>query len=198
MFRKYSTTDLTAALLTALAIILSYFPEIPLAFFAPWLKAGLLAFALRLLGFSIGPGMAIIATCGHHAVHILGGTTGGIGDWPTSSSAWPSSCPLLHVPEKPHLARGHRGHADQHRDHGVCRCAGQPLHLLPTYFGSGFEQAMGNMGMSVSGYLWGGILPFNLIKGGINCLLVQALYKRLSGFMKKSVSEVAIPNGKQG
>ncbi len=200
MFRKYSTTDLTyAALLTALAIILSYFPEIPLAFFAPWLKLDFSFTPLLLLGFSIGPGMAIIATVVTNVVHILVGTTGGIGELANIIIGLAFILPPSFMYLKNHTWRG----AIVGMLIGIVTMVfaavlANRFILLPTYFGSGFEQAMGNMGMSVSGYLWGGILPFNLIKGGINCLLVQALYKRLSGFMKKSVSEVAIPNGKQG
>ena len=78
---KNRTVTMTyAALMTALAIILSYFPEIPLAFFAPWLKLDFSFTPLLLLGFSCGPVMLMIALLITNAVHILGGTTGMVGE----------------------------------------------------------------------------------------------------------------------
>ena len=78
---KSKTIALTySALMTALAILLSYFPEIPLAFFAPWLKLDFSFTPLLLLGFSVGPGLMALALLVTNLVHIIGGTTSGVGE----------------------------------------------------------------------------------------------------------------------
>ena len=150
MNRRYNTANLTyAALLTALAIILSYFPEIPLAFFAPWLKLDFSFTPLLLLGFSIGPGMAAIAILVTNVVHIIGGTTGGIGELANILIGLAFVMPPTLMYRKNHTWRG----AIVGMVIGVVlmMAAGVIANrylLLPTYFGPGFEQVMGGMGFS--------------------------------------------------
>jgi riboflavin transporter FmnP len=200
MNRRYNTANLTyAALLTALAIILSYFPEIPLAFFAPWLKLDFSFTPLLLLGFSIGPGMAAIAILVTNVVHIIGGTTGGIGELANILIGLAFVMPPTLMYRKNHTWRG----AIVGMVIGVVlmMAAGVIANrylLLPTYFGPGFEQVMGGMGLTVGGYLWGAVLPFNLIKGLINALLTQVLYKRLSSILKEAEKDVAVQSGNKG
>jgi len=123
------TTSLTfAALMTALAIILSYFPEIPLAFFAPWLKLDFSFTPLLLLGFSIGPGMMAIALLITNLVHIIGGTTSGVGELANMLIGLAFLLPptLLYRRKKTRqraAGHGHRGGADD-----VHRRARQPLY----------------------------------------------------------------------
>ena len=61
MKKRISTTYLCyVALMVALSTILSYFPEIPLAFFAPWLKLDFSFVPMLLIGFSFGPGASYL------------------------------------------------------------------------------------------------------------------------------------------
>jgi len=42
------------------------------------------------------------------------------------------------------------------------------------------------MGLNLNGYLFGGIVPFNLIKGVLNGALTFTLYKRMSSILKEA------------
>jgi len=196
MNRRYSTASLTyASLLTALAIILSYFPEIPLAFFAPWLKLDFSFTPLLILGFSLGPVMAAISLVITNVVHILGGTTSGVGELANILIGLAFLMPPTLMYRRNHTWRG----AIIGMIFGVflmtlVGVAANSYLLLPTYFGSEFEAAMGNMGLSVQGYLWAAVLPFNLIKGVANAFLTQILYKRLSGILKDAQRDVTAQN----
>ena len=196
MNRRYSTASLTyASLLTALAIILSYFPEIPLAFFAPWLKLDFSFTPLLILGFSLGPVMAAISLVITNVVHILGGTTSGVGELANILIGLAFLMPPTLMYRRNHTWRG----AIIGMILGVflmtlVGVAANRYLLLPTYFGSEFEAVMGNMGLSVQGYLWAAVLPFNLIKGVANALLTQLLYKRLSGILKDAQRDVTAQN----
>ncbi len=181
------TTSLTfAALMTALAIILSYFPEIPLAFFAPWLKLDFSFTPLLLLGFSIGPGMMAIALLITNLVHIIGGTTSGVGELANMLIG----LAFLLPPTLLYRRKKTRGNALLGMGIGVVLMMftgvlANRFILLPVFFGPGFEGALQGMGMSLNGYLFGAIAPFNAVKGLINSLLVFMLYKRLSLLMKE-------------
>ena len=197
MNRRYNTANLTyAALLTALAILLSYFPEIPLAFFAPWLKLDFSFTPLLLLGFSIGPALAALAIVVTNVVHILGGSTSGVGELANIIVG------MAFVMPPALIYRRHRSW----RAAIIGMLIGTALMmaagvisnrflLLPTYFGPQYAGALEGMGLTVGGYLWGAILPFNLVKGAVNALLTQALYKRLSNFLKKANKDSAVQNG---
>ncbi|HPY94801.1 MAG TPA: ECF transporter S component [Clostridia bacterium] len=181
------TTSLTfAALMTALAIILSYFPEIPLAFFAPWLKLDFSFTPLLLLGFSIGPGMMAIALLITNLVHIIGGTTSGVGELANMLIG----LAFLLPPTLLYRRKKTRGNALLGMGIGVVLMMftgvlANRFILLPVFFGPGFEGALQGMGMSLNAYLFGAIAPFNAVKGLINSLLVFMLYKRLSLLMKE-------------
>ncbi len=197
MNRRYNTAKLTyAALLTALAIILSYFPEIPLAFFAPWLKLDFSFTPLLLLGFSIGPAMAALAIVVTNVVHILGGSTSGVGELANIIVGLAFVMPPALIYRKNRSWRA----AIAGMLIGIVLMMGAGMLsnrflLLPTYFGPEYAAKLEDMGLTVSGYLWGAILPFNLIKGSVNALLTQLLYKRLSDFLKKADKDIAVQSG---
>ncbi|MDD4080274.1 MAG: ECF transporter S component [Eubacteriales bacterium] len=196
MNRRYTTANLTyASLLTALAIILSYFPEIPLAFFAPWLKLDFSFTPLLILGFSLGPVMAGISLVITNVVHILGGTTSGVGELANIIVGLAFLMPPTIMYRRIHTWRG----AIIGMVIGVVLMAlagivSNRYLLLPTYFGSDYEAVLANMGLTVNGYLWAAILPFNLTKGVANALLTQLLYKRLSGVLKEAQRDVTVQN----
>lgn len=182
------TISLTyAALMTALAIILSYFPEIPLAFFAPWLKLDFSFTPLLLLGFSEGPAIMSLALVITNAVHILGGTTGGVGELANVIIGLSFLLPPVLLYKKART----RGNALLGMGVGTLLMAlagvlANRFLLLPTYFGPAFEQVMAGMGLNLNGYLFGGIVPFNLIKGVLNGALTFTLYKRMSSILKEA------------
>ncbi|HOQ63305.1 MAG TPA: ECF transporter S component [Clostridia bacterium] len=181
------TVNLTfSALMTALAIILSYFPEIPLAFFAPWLKLDFSFAPLMLLGFSVGPLMMVVALLVTNVVHILGGTTGGIGELANLLLG----LSLLLPPTLIYRRKRTRARAVYGMGIGIVLMVlmgvlSNRYIMLPVYFPGGFEAGLQKFGLSLNAYLFGAIVPFNLIKGLINSLIVFVLYKRLSILMKE-------------
>ena len=185
-----------SALMTAIAIVLNFFPEIPIPLpFAPWLKLDFSFTPLLILGFSLGPVMAAISLVITNVVHILGGTTSGVGELANILIGLAFLMPPTLMYRRNHTWRG----AIIGMIFGVflmtlVGVAANSYLLLPTYFGSEFEAAMGNMGLSVQGYLWAAVLPFNLIKGVANAFLTQILYKRLSGILKDAQRDVTAQN----
>ena len=184
---RNNTAELTfSALMTALAIILSYFPEIPLAFFAPWLKLDFSFTPLLLLGLSVGPLMMFVALLVTNIAHIIGGTTLGVGEVANNIVGLSFLLPPALLSKKNRTRKS----AVIGMGIGILLMVfagilANRFILLPTFFPNGFEQALSGMGMTLNGYLFGAIAPFNLIKGLLNSLLVFVLYKRLSTFMKE-------------
>ena len=195
--KKNRTVDLTyAALMTALAIILSYFPEIPLAFFAPWLKLDFSFTPLMLLGLSVGPVMLFIALLITNVVHILGGTTGGVGELANMIVG----LALLMPPALMYRKNRTRRSALIGMGIGVVLMViagilSNIYILLPAFFGAAFEENMQGMGMNLSGYLTAAIVPFNLVKGALNSLVAYFLYKRLSKILKEAEEDIAMSAG---
>lgn len=195
MQRSRTRTLTFAALMTALAIVLSYFPEIPLAFFAPWLKLDFSFTPILLLGLLAGPGMMVMALLITNLVHIFGGTTIGVGELANFLVGLAFALP----PTLMYQRRKTRAIALAGMAVGVVLMIitgilANRFILLPTFFPSGFEAALQGMGMTLNGYLFGAIAPFNLVKGTVNALLVFALYKRLSILLKevKNNQELAV------
>lgn len=190
------TTQLTyASLMTSLAILLSYFPEIPLAFFAPWLKLDFSFTPLLLLGFSTGPGLMMLGLLVTNAVHVLGGTTGMVGELANMIVGMAFLLPPVLI----YQGKRKREQAISGMVLGtllmvVAAILANRYILLPTYFGTGFEGKMQEMGISLDSYLFGALIPFNLVKGMLNSLIALWLYKRLSMILKKADEELAGTN----
>lgn len=182
-----NTVKLTfSSLMTALAIILSYFPEIPIIPAVPWLKLDFSFSPLLLLGLSIGPAYMILALIVTNTVHILGGTTGGIGEL----ANFLVGSALLLPPVILYQKHRTRRNALIGMVIGVflmmlVGILANRFILLPIYFPGGIEAGLKEAGnLKLDSYL-GFIALFNFVKGTINCLLVFMLYKRLSAFMKE-------------
>lgn len=180
--KKRTTAYLTyASLLTALAIILSYFPEIPLAFFAPWLKLDFSFVPMLLLGLSLGPLAGVIALTITNLVHLLGGTTAGVGELANMVVGLSFLLPGMIA------YRVRRTH--QSALIGmligivlmvIAGMVSNKYLLIPFFFGEQIAT------FDMSGYLLGAVLPFNLIKGAVVMLITNLLYKRLSDILKKA------------
>ncbi len=198
MARHTKTVNLTfSALMTGVAIILSYI-EIPLAFFAPWLKLDFSLTPLLLLGLSAGPAFMAVAVLVTNLVHILGGTTMGVGEVANIVIG----LSFLLPPALWYHFRRNRQSALLGMAAGTVLMvfagvlANRYL-LLPLYFGTGFESGLTGMGMTLSGYLWFAVAPFNLIKAALNGAAVYLLYKHLSILMGRADHDLA-PRGANG
>lgn len=186
--KKHSTAYLTyAAMLTALSMILSYFPEIPLAFFAPWLKLDFSFVPMLLLGLSLGPVAGVIALTITNLVHFFGGTTAGVGELANMVVGLSFLLPGMIA------YRMHR----THKSALIGMLIGIVLMviagmlsnrylLIPFFFGEKIAE------FDMPGYLFGAVLPFNLIKGALITLITNLLYKRLSGILKEAEKDCEI------
>jgi riboflavin transporter FmnP len=158
--------------MVALSTILSYFPEIPLAFFAPWLKLDFSFVPMLLIGFSFGPGASILALVITNIVHLLGSTTGGVGEL---ANTFVGAAYLL-PPTLIYVRRRNKKAAILMV--AVAMLTNKYL-LVPALLGEKIAS------FDMTGYLVAGVLPFNLVKGFMNSLITFLLYKHLSRFIKE-------------
>lgn len=170
-----------SALMTAIAIVLNFFPEIPIPLpFAPWLKLDFSFVPLLLLGFTLGPVAAVMALVVTNAVHLLGTTTGGVGQLANILVGLSFLLPPSLMYRKNRTMKG----AVIGTIVGVaCMVVMGVLTnryiLVPALLGDKLFD------FPMTSYLIQAIVPFNLIKGTINAVLVFILYKRLSALLKE-------------
>ncbi len=185
MKKRMSTAYMTyVSLMIALAILLNYFPEIPLAFFAPWLKLDFSFVPMLLIGFSLGPVASIIALVITNLVHLLGTTTFGVGQL---ANIIIGMCflvpPTLMYRNKRTLKTAITGTIVGILLMTVAGVLANKFILVPALLGDKVA------GFDMTGYLLTAIVPFNLLKGAINGSIAFALYKRLSRILKDAERE---------
>lgn len=177
---KNRTLYLTyTALLAALAIMLSYFPEIPLAFFAPWLKMDFSFTPMLLAGFTLGPVAGLITMALTNLARLLGSTSAGVGELANVIVGSSYLLPAMIL----YRARRTQKAALVGMGIGIVLMViagvlSNMYILMPFFFGEKLAE------FDMANYVATGVIPFNLVKGGINSLLVYLLYKRLSGLLK--------------
>lgn len=185
MKKRMSTAYMTyVSLMIALAILLNYFPEIPLAFFAPWLKLDFSFVPMLLIGFSLGPVASIIALVITNLVHLLGTTSFGVGQL---ANIIIGMCflvpPTLMYRNKRTLKTAITGTIVGILLMTVAGVLANKFILVPALLGDKVA------GFDMTGYLLTAIVPFNLLKGAINGSIAFALYKRLSRILKDAERE---------
>lgn len=178
---KNRTLYLTyTALLGALAILLSYFPEIPMPFFAPWLKLDFSFTPMLLAGFALGPvsGLAVLGLM--NLAHLLGSQTAGVGE--LANVLVGASC-LLPAAILYHRNRTLKtaliGMALGVAAMTVAGVLSNRFILMPFFYGEKLAT------FDMAGYLAAAVVPFNLVKGTANSAIVFVLYKRLSKLLKR-------------
>lgn len=169
------------ALMTAIAILLNYFPEIPIPLpFAPWLKLDFTFVPLLLLGFSLGPVAALSALVVTNAVHLLSTTSGGVGQLANILVGISFLLPPSLIYRRHRTMKGAViGTVIGILCMVVIGVVTNRYILVPAMLGDKAAE------FPMTGYLIQAIVPFNLIKGGINSVLVFVLYKRLSALLKE-------------
>jgi riboflavin transporter FmnP len=185
MKKRMSTAYMTyLALMIALSIMLNYFPEIPLAFFAPWLKLDFSFVPMLLIGFSLGPVASVIALVITNLVHLLGTTTFGVGQL---ANIIIGLCfllpPTMMYRKKRVLKTAIIGTVLGTLLMTVAGLLANKFILVPALLGDKIA------GFDMAGYLFTAIVPFNLLKGTINGAITFLLYKRLSGVLKDAERE---------
>ena len=167
------------ALLTALAIILSYFPEIPLAFFAPWLKLDFSFTPMLLAGFALGPVAGLTALILTNLAHLLGSTSAGVGEIANTLVGASYLLPaMLMYQHKRTLRTALVGIGLGILLMVVAAVLSNMYIMMPFFLGDKLAS------FDMAKYIATGVIPFNLIKGVLNSLIVYLLYKRLSTLLK--------------
>lgn len=193
MKRKMSTAALTyTALMAALAIILSYFPEIPFPMpVAPWLKLDFAFVPMLLIGFSMGPVFAVLTLVITNVVRLLGTDSFGVGQLANILMG----LSFLLPPAVMYRKKRDLKHALLGTVLGVVLMAVMGVLtnrylLVPALLGEKMST------FPMTDYLIKAIIPFNLIKGTVNGAITFALYKRLSVILKgaEKESNVQSPN----
>ncbi|MEG1549875.1 MAG: ECF transporter S component [Ruthenibacterium sp.] len=183
-----STRRLTVlALLAAISTVLMYF-ELPIPFMPPFLKLDISAVPVMIGSFMFGP-IAGVTIAGLKAViHLFSTQTGGVGELADFliTGSFALTAGVIY-----HFYRSKAGA----RLAAICSifvitivgCVANWFILLPFYKNImpidaiiAACNAINPYVTDAAGYIWFGVLPFNLLKGSVVCLLTFVLYKRLS------------------
>ncbi len=175
------------ALLTAISTVLMYF-EMPIPFMPPFLKLDISAVPIMIGSFMFGPVSGLIMAGLKATIHLFSTQTGGVGELAdfliTGSFAVTAGIVYLR----------HRNRKGA-RIAAVCSvfvitvvgCLANWFVLLPFYKNImpidaiiAACNAINPYITDASGYIWFGVLPFNLLKGTVVCIVTFLLYKRLS------------------
>ena len=168
----------------AIAALLGFFPEIPMAFFAPWLKLDFAYVPMLLTGFSLGflPGLIVLVI--KNLFQLLTTNSFGVGQIADMIMGLSLLLPASLVY---HFRRTRAGALTGMVAGIAAMTAAGVLSnlflLLPTFLGDGFTAYM----ESHPTLVWASIIPFNLIKGVSVCLVTYLLYKHLSPFLKRGL-----------
>ncbi|MDR3051528.1 MAG: ECF transporter S component [Oscillospiraceae bacterium] len=172
------------AMMAAISTVLSFYPEIPLAFFAPWLKIDFSFVPILLTGYALGFWPGVIVLLIKNAFKLLQTTSAGVGEVADILVA----CALLLPAVLAYRRKRTRGRALIGMVIGiVCMTAvgvmANQWILLPLYLG----EALPRWSAENPAYLWAAAAPFNLLKGIVICGVTYALYKPLSRFLKNGL-----------
>lgn len=185
MSKRMNTARITyIGMMVSLSVILSYFPEIPLAFFAPWLKLDFSFVPMMLVGFALGPAASVFTLAITLVIRGLGTTSGWVGELANLSMGLSFLLPGSIVYQKKRT----KSVAVWTMFVGtllmsVVAMACNKYILIPLYGGEAMLQSAGK---TMTGYLLFAILPFNLIKGTVNSFITLILYKRLSRLLHEA------------
>lgn len=185
MKKRMSTAYMTyVSLMIALAIILNYFPEIPLTFLAPWLKLDFSFVPMLLIGFSLGPVAAVLALVVTNGVHLLSTNTAGIGQLANVLMGLGYLLPpaVMYARKRTYKV-SIMGTALGIALMTVLGVLANKYILVPAMLGEKLAS------FDMAKYLYASIVPFNLLKGTLNAVITFLLYKRLSGVLKNAEKE---------
>ncbi|MBQ1234768.1 MAG: ECF transporter S component [Oscillospiraceae bacterium] len=191
--KKMKTRTLVfLALMAAVATILMYF-EMPLPFMPPFLKLDLSSLPVVLTSFIMGPVQSLFVVLVKDLVHLISTQTGGVGelaDFIMTAAFSLTAGGLYHGMKKTH--RGVvMGCVTGILAITVAALAANYFLLIPFYSKImpieaivAACNALNSNINDISGYYWFGVLPFNLIKGTVVCLVTVFTYKRLAKAVK--------------
>lgn len=183
--RKVDVTRLVIiAFMGGLSVLLSYYPEIPLAFFAPWLKLDFSYTPMLLMGFSVGFYDAFAVLIIKNLIRLLLTDSFGVGQLADLLMGLAILLPAVICYRKRKTRNGALiGMVIGVLMMVVVGVLANRFILFPVYMGDGFNAYMDKNPM----ILWLGVAPFNLVKGVSVSAITFLLYKRLSPYMKKGL-----------
>lgn len=171
-------------IMCAVSVLLSYFPEIPMTFFAPWLKLDFSYVPMLLIGFSFGISEALVVLVIKNLFRLLLTDTLGVGQLADLLMGAAILLPAVICYGQKKTRNGALvGMLIGILLMVVAGVLANRFILLPFFLGDGFTAYMDNNPM----ILWTAVAPFNLIKGVATCVVTFALYKRLSPYIKKGL-----------
>lgn len=177
-----STKKLTyTALFTALAIILNYFPEIPLGLpFAPWLKLDFSLTPILILSFLLGPVNGLSALLLTNLAHLLQTQNAGVGQLANVIMGAAYVLPAAFLYKKSRrISTATIGGLAGIILMTVLGVIMNKYLLVPLMLGDKINS------FPMADYLSKAIVPFNLIKGSLNMAITLILYKRISALFSR-------------
>ncbi len=171
-------------MMCALSTVLGFFPEIPLAFFAPWLKLDFAYVPMLLTGFALGfpSGFAVLIV--KNVFKLLATSSGGVGEIADILIGLSMLVPATLVYGRMKSRKGALiGMLSGTVLMVITGILANRFILLPFFMGDGFTAYM----TKNPAILWTAVAPFNLIKGALISAITFLLYKHLSPFLKRGL-----------
>lgn len=171
-------------LMSAISAVLGFFPEIPMAFFAPWLKLDFAYVPMLLTGFALGPVAGICVLAVKNLFQLLTTNSAGVGQLADMLMGLAMLLPATLIYRRLNTRRGALlGMLAGTLLMTVAGVIANRFILLPFFMGSNFASYM----ESNPYILWIAVAPFNLLKGGVVSAVTFILYKHLSPFLKRGL-----------
>lgn len=186
--QKMSTRTLVVvAMMAAISTVLMYF-ELPVPLMPPFLKLDISAVPVMIGSFMFGPAAGVMVAAVKALVHVLSTQTGGVGELADFliTSSFAITCGLIY--RKNHTRNGAliASVASIGAISVVC-CLANYFILIPFYENMmpieaiiSACNAINPAINSMAGYIFFGVLPFNIIKGTIAAIVTFLVYKKLS------------------
>lgn len=171
-------------MMCAISTVLGFFPEIPMAFFAPWLKLDFAYVPVLLTGFSLGfvPGFIVLLV--KNLFQLITTNSAGIGQLADMLMGTAFLLPAVLIYKRKRTRTGALiGMAVGTVALVVVGVFINLYILLPVFLGSRFTTYMQDNPL----ILWVAVVPFNLIKGVAVSGITYLLYRHLSPFLKRGL-----------
>lgn len=171
-------------MMCAISTVLGFFPEIPMAFFAPWLKLDFAYVPMLLTGFSLGfiPGFLVLLV--KNLFQFLTSNSAGIGQIADMLMGTAMLLPAVLIYRRNRTRNGALiGMAVGTLAMIAVGMITNRYLLLPFFLGDGFTGYMDSHPF----ILLTAVAPFNLVKGLVVSVVTFLLYKHLSPFLKRGL-----------
>ena len=186
---KYLTTESMTriALMSAISTVLGFFPQIKMVFFAPWLKLDFTYLPMLLTGFSMGfiPGLIVLTI--NNLIQLIATESAGVGQLADMIMGICMLLPTTMI----YKTKRTRKHALIGMLFGVIAMVSisvptNQFLLFPFYSKMSGQYVIDYLNAHPL-ILLTAVIPFNLLKGIVVCVITYFIYKPLSHFLKKGL-----------